>query len=53
MKAGRWRRSPVRRGEYRYDRTQPMGFLRRTRQRLFFAANVVFENDLRRKSVEN
>jgi len=34
---------PVRRGEYRYDRTLPLTFSRTDPHKLYFAANVVFE----------
>ena len=34
---------PVRRGEYRYDRTSPLTFSRTDPHKLYFAANVVFE----------
>ena len=34
---------PVRRGEYRYDRTLPLTFSHTDPRKLFFAANVVFE----------
>src|SRR5207245_9469968 len=34
---------PVRRGEYRYDRTLPLVFSPTDPHKLFFAANVVFE----------
>jgi photosystem II stability/assembly factor-like uncharacterized protein len=34
---------PVRRGEYRYDRTMPLIFSPTDPHKLFFAANVVFE----------
>ncbi len=55
---------PVRRGEYRYDRTLPLMFSPTDPQKLYFAANVVFETidggkswkvispDLTRKSYE-
>jgi photosystem II stability/assembly factor-like uncharacterized protein len=55
---------PVRRGEYRYDRTLPLMFSPTDPQKLYFAANVVFETidggkswkvispDLARKSYE-
>jgi len=35
---------PVRRGEYRYDRTLPLVFSPTDPHKLFFAANVVFES---------
>src|SRR5258708_4004580 len=34
---------PVRRGEYRYDRTLPLAFSPTNPRKLYFAANVVFE----------
>ena len=55
---------PVRRGEYRYDRTLPLTFSPTDAHKLYFAANVVFETvdggkswkvispDLTRKSFE-